>query len=172
MPQYDYTHIRKKVNMPFQPETSNLSVSNYRFKLSATPNIEYRVQSATLPGINLGSVPIATPFTPIKLPGNITYDDFSISFLAGELLRDYLEIVNWMKKLGYPDELSQYANQTYDASLILLNSSLSPSIIIKLTDIFPTSISSLTLDQSVNDTQYAQFTASFSFTSMSIVPVD
>jgi len=62
-------------------DQNNLSQLNFKFKLERTPEIEYRAQSVQLPGMNLGTAPVPTPFVPIPMPGNLTYDDITINFL-------------------------------------------------------------------------------------------
>jgi hypothetical protein len=154
--------------MPITPEASNLSLINYKFKLSATPNVEYRVQSAQLPGITLGTATIQSPFSPIRLSGNVTYDELALTFLVGENMRDYMEIYNWIMKLGYPEDLKQYDGQQYEASLMILNSTFQPIYKFNFTNVIPTSLSSLSFDSTLQDVQYAQASISMSFTTMRV----
>lgn len=158
--------------MPFTPETNNLSTQSFKFKLSATPNVEYRVQNVTLPGISLGAINVPTPFVPLKKAGNLTYDEISLTFIAGETLKDYLEIVNWMFKLGNPNDLSHYDGTAYNGTIIMMDSSFKPLLEITMTDLFPTNISSITLDSTSEDVEYAQFTLSMTFSTLVIKPVD
>ena len=155
--------------MPIQQDTSNLSLINYKFKLSATPNVEYRVQRADLPGISLGTATINTPFVPMKLSGNITYDDLQVSFLVGENMRDYMEVYDWITRLGYPDNLSQYRGDKYEASLMILNSALTPIRGFSFSNVLPSQLSGISFDTTLQDVQYAECTLTLQFTSMSTV---
>ena len=48
----------------------------------------------------LGTPTQPTPFKPIPLDGNLTYNNFTITFLVDENLENYLELHNWMRALG------------------------------------------------------------------------
>ena len=147
----------------FTPDQNNLSQLNFRFKLSIAPELEYRAQTVTIPGINLGSISNPTPFVPYFNAGNITYDELSIKFIVGEKMADYLEIFNWIESLGHPDKLEQYKNIKSDCSVFILDNSLQPHIHVKFTDIFPISLSPIEFDSTLAEIQYATSTVSFKF---------
>ena len=144
-------------------EQNNLSLLNYKFKLSIAPDVEYRVQNVTLPGLTLGSADIQTPFVRLSNPGNIAYDDLQVTFMVGEQMKDYLQIYNWMTSLGYPDGLDQYRDIKADCSVIILNSAMRPIINVRFMDVFPTSLTSIDFDATLPEVQYATATASFRF---------
>ena len=116
-------------------DQNNLSQLNFKFKLDRTPEIEYRAQSVQLPALNLGTATVPTPFVPIPMPGNITYDDLTISFLVGENMKDYLSIFDWMVALGRPDKLEQYRDWRSDCSVFILDSNLNPNLVYRFTKI-------------------------------------
>ena len=147
----------------FMPDQNNLSQLNFRFKLSITPELEYRAQTVTIPGINIGGVPVATPFVPIYTAGNITYDELAIKFMVGEKMADYLEIYNWIESMGHPDTLEQYRNIKSDCSVFILNNNLQPQIHVRFTDVFPTSLSAIEFDSTLPEIQYATSTVGFRF---------
>lgn len=153
-------------------ELNNLSTLNFKFKLSITPHIEYRAQRVKIPSLNLGTATRETPFVRIPLPGNMAYDDLQIGFLVGENMKDYLEIYNWMVKLGYPDYLGQYEDITSDCSVMILNSNLNANINIRFTDVFPVSLSEIDFDTTLTEVQYATATVTFKFTRWYVEPVD
>jgi hypothetical protein len=152
-------------------QQNSLALLNYKFKLSRTPDVEYRAQSVSIPGLSLGSIDVPTPFglrTPFH--GNIAYDDLNISFLVGEELGDYLEIHNWMTGLGRPDESFNYPASrdnptavTSDITVFILNSAMRPIINVRFTDAYPISLSSLDFDSTLSEVQYAQATATFRY---------
>ena len=147
-------------------ENNLLNPINFYFKLSKTPNVEYLVQGAEIPGINLGSVQSPTPFVRITNPGNMQYDDFRITFKVGESMTSYLEIYKWMVELSRPDSFEQYKASQVDASLLILNSARRPIIDVSFTDVFPTSISPISFDATLEDVQYVTVDATFSFDRM------
>jgi hypothetical protein len=125
--------------------------------------LEYRAQTVTIPGINLGAVPIPTPHVPLFNTGNITYDQLSIKFMVGEKMADYLEIFDWIVKLGHPDTLEQYRNIRADCSVYILNNNLQPSIHVRFTNVFPTALSPIEFDSTLPEIQYATSTVDFRF---------
>jgi hypothetical protein len=147
----------------FMPDQNNLSQLNFRFKLSITPELEYRAQTVTIPGINIGAIPIATPHVPYFNAGNMTYDQLLIKFMVGEKMADYLEIFDWIVKLGHPDTLEQYRNVKADCSVYILNNNLQPQIHVRFTDVFPTALSAIEFDSTLPEIQYATSTVDFRF---------
>lgn len=147
----------------FMPDQNNLSQLNFRFKLSITPELEYRAQTVNIPGLNLGTASIPTPMVPYFNPGNLSYDELSIQFMIGEKMGDYLEIFNWMEKLGYPDRLDEYSLVKSDCSVFILNNNLQPQIHIRFTDVYPVSLSPIEFDSTLSEIQYAKSTVNFKF---------
>jgi hypothetical protein len=145
-------------------DQNNLSQLNFKFKLDRTPEIEYRAQSVQLPGLNLGTASVPTPFVPIPMPGNLTYDDLTVTFLVGENMKDYLSIFNWMVALGHPDNLEQYRDFRSDCSVFILDSNLKPNLQYRFTDAYPISLSGPEYDTTLTETQYVTATVTFRFT--------
>lgn len=145
-------------------DQNNLSQLNFKFKLDRTPEIEYRAQSVQLPGLSLGTANVPTPFVPIPMPGNITYDDLTISFLVGENMKDYLSIFDWMVALGHPDNLEQYRDWRSDCSVFILDSNLKPNLQYRFTDAYPINLSGVEYDTTLTETQYVTATVTLRFT--------
>ena len=83
----------------------------FRFKCTKLPLVEFFVQSANIPGINLGSATQTNPLYDIPLPGDkITYSALDMSFLVDENLNNYKEIHDWILGLGFPSNHQQFAD--------------------------------------------------------------
>ena len=81
----------------------------FRFKCTKLPTVEFFVQSANIPGINLGSAQQNTPLYDIPLPGDkITFAALDMSFLVDENLNNYKEIHDWILGLGFPSNNQQF----------------------------------------------------------------
>ena len=145
-------------------DQNNLSQLNFKFKLERTPDIEYRAQTVSLPGLSLGSATMPTPRVPIPFPGNILYGDLNLTFLVGENMRDYLSLFDWMNALGQPDSFDQYRDFRSDCSVFILNSNLKVNFVVKFTEAFPVELSGIEFDTTLSETQYATSTISFRFT--------
>ena len=146
-------------------EQNNLSALSYKIKIAGAKNLEMRCQSVQLPGINLGTAGIATPFLMMQEPGTISYGgSLGITFLVGENLTDYLEVYNWMIGLGTPDGFNQpYDRKFSDASVFILNSSYKPIFNVRFTQLFPLSISPIEFSSTLTDVQYITAQATFNF---------
>ncbi len=145
-------------------DQNNLSLLNFKFKLSRTPEIEFRAQTVDLPSMQLGTAYAPTPLgIRMPQPGNITYDDLRITFLVGEEMKDYQEIFNWMVALGHPDSTDQYKDIRSDCSVVILDSNLNSNINIRFTDVYPVNLTGINFDTTLSQTQYATASVTFKF---------
>ena len=83
----------------------------FRFKCTKLPLVEFFVQSASIPGISLGTAQQNTPLVDVPLPGDkVTFNSLDISFLVDENLNNFKEIHDWILGLGFPDNHTQFQN--------------------------------------------------------------
>ena len=83
----------------------------FRFKCTKLPTVEFFVQSANIPGVNLGSAQQNTTLYDIPLPGDkLTFAALDMSFLVDENLNNYKEIHDWLLGLGFPNTNEQFQN--------------------------------------------------------------
>lgn len=141
-----------------QPDTKDyLSPLGFQFSLLKAPAINFFVQSVELPAISIGEADIPTPFSKLRFPGTqLAFSDLNITFKVDEQMQSYLEIYNWMKKLGFPDNFEQYALLTNDTSgydgvfsdmsLIILSAQKNPIMTVTFRDAFPVNLGSLSFD--------------------------
>ena len=101
----------------------------FRFTITKLPTVEFFVQSANIPGINLGSAQQNTPLYDIPIPGDkITYSSLDMSFLVDENLNNYKEIHDWLLALGFPNNHTQFANLQAEGSDRVPGSTAGPSV--------------------------------------------
>jgi len=157
-----------------------LSPTGFKFKLDRAPKVAFFCNQANIPDLNLGIAVQTSYLKDIDVPGDkINFEDLNVKFLVNENLENYLEIQNWIRGLGYPEKLSQFAdlensgtlsNPNYvnraqniysDGTLQILTSSSIPNFQISFKDLFPYSLGTLTFDATQTDIQY--FTADVGF---------
>jgi hypothetical protein len=157
-----------------------LSPTGFKFKLDRAPKVAFFCNQANIPDLNLGIAVQTSYLKDIDVPGDkIIFGDLNLRFLVDENLQNYLEIQNWIRGLGYPEKLSQFAdlensgtlsNPNYvnrsqniysDGTLQILTSSSIPNFQISFKDLFPYSLGTLTFDATQTDIQY--FTADVGF---------
>ena len=168
----------------------------FRFKCTKLPTVEFFVQSANIPGVNLGSAQQNTTLYDIPLPGDkLTFAALDMSFLVDENLNNYKEIHDWIIGLGAPQNHTQFSTLrdtgtdrfpgqttnspnnntipdggTYsDATLTVLNSKNIAVTEIRFHNIFPTSLGALSYDVQASDVNYLSTSVDFSYMYYEIV---
>ena len=85
-----------------------LSPIGFIFLLDKAKKASFLCQRAEIPTMSLGEVNIPTRgLVPIPVEGNMRYGDLTISFIVDEDLKNYMELHNWMRALGTPQELAE-----------------------------------------------------------------
>ena len=116
-------------------------------------------------------------------PGDkLDFADFTLRFLIDEDLKNYMQIQNWMRGLGFPESLQEiynefgetrelYKNQLSgeellysDATLEVLNSTLNPQFLVKFKGMFPISLTTLDFDATPTDADYFTGEVTFKYT--------
>jgi len=171
-----------------QPENRNfLSPTGFKFTLKRSPKVAFFCNEANIPELNLGVAVQPTYLKDIDLPGDkISFGDLSLRFLVDENLENYMEIQNWIRGLGYPEKISQFAdleqqgliqgnyakdmqNIYSDGTLQVLTSSSIPNFQVVFKDLFPYSLGTLSFDATQSDIQYFTADVSFKYTIYDIV---
>ena len=174
---------------PLQNQIANrnfLSPIGFKFSLAKTPKVNFFCNSARIPEIVLGTAVQPSYLKDIEVPGDkLQYGDFALRFLVDEELENYMAIHNWLTGLGYPetakefkDLTTDYANQREpkeafsDGSLHILNSNYRDVAIVKFSDLFPTSLTSLEFEATDTDINYFTAEVTFKYTVYNIVAAD
>ena len=160
-----------------------LSPLGFKFAIKRAPHINFFVQKANVPSLALPSIDIPTQFVPI--PTNYTHVDygrFEVTFAVDEDLKNYLEIHDWMRALGFPDNYDEHAalsrvpqytgeGLVSDLSLIILNSNKRGNFEFTFRDAFPVSLSGMQFDTTRDDVQYVTAIAEFAYIMYDITKV-
>lgn len=164
------------------PGTLNyLKPNGFQFNIDTLPNVSFFCQSASIPTLSLASAYVANPLVDFTVPGtNLTYDELTIKFIVQENFQNYIELHNWLTGLGFPEEREQYkqfkqarggtekgfssSGDYSDATLVVLDSDLSPSMQIKFMDCYPVSLQGLEFDISDGNATYMTAQATFKYT--------
>lgn len=173
-----------------QPENINfLRPHGFRFLISRLPNVTYFCQSANIPEVSLGVATRATPFVDHPVPGEkLVYSPLSLRFIVHEDMLNYIELYDWMTRLGFPVNREQFASlkrqqgfrmpATADASftgeysdctLLILNSNNLPVCRINFANAFPVSLSALEFNTTEGSgTQYLTAVVNFRYDTFTI----
>ena len=165
-------------NSAFAKQIDNrnfLSGVGFKFNLTKFPKVDFFSNSARIPELNLELTRQPSYLKNIDVPGErLTYGDFTLRFLVDENMENYISVYNWLKGLGFPETTKQFKDLTTDVdgqrdpkeafcdgTLRILNSNYREVAKVKFTDLFPTSLTSLSFDATATDIQY--FTAEVTF---------
>ncbi|MCI4407512.1 MAG: hypothetical protein JHC26_00335 [Thermofilum sp.] len=174
------------------PENQNFLLDgNFTFILTRTPTVTYFTQGASIPGISLGVATYPGLTADQPLPGEtLTFDDLTVTFKVDEDLKNYLEIQEWMRGLGFPYSQNEYGdlvknprptdkfpnpsdvrarrsspvpdtNDFSDGTLTVLNNNNHPIIDVTFVRMFPYTLSSL--DFSTANSNTTEITATVNF---------
>lgn len=167
---------------PVPDNINPLQSNGFMFNILKLPEIQFFCQEVSIPEIAMPYVSMATPLVNTKFPGDKPdYGDLTVQFLIDESMDNYVAIHRWLIGMGFPESWEQYTDFIYgrtsnlnisnetaaavsDGVLQILNSSNNVARTIYFTDIFPTSLNSLQLQSSTQDTTYLAGVATFGYT--------
>lgn len=157
-----------------QANKSFLSNNKFEFSLDRIPNFTFLVQSVNLPSITLQSTQVNTPFTALKVPGNIiVYNTMTLTFMIDEDMESWYEIYDWITQLGNPKSFdkrgtligSRGSNEDIysDGTLTVNTNSNNPNWKITFTDMYPTDIGEVQFSTTESQ-EFLTSTVSFDYT--------
>jgi len=169
-----------RVTDPRQPDTNNYLSSNY-FKLEITrlPLVTYHCQSVNLPSLSLTPAEQNTSTgTPVKwIGGRYNWEDFTISFMVDEDMKNWIEVFEWMEQIAIMTDVKNTMNYTMvgkpsgqiedyfsNAQLAITNSSYKPKLIVNLIDIFPIALTGIQFNSISTDNEPIIATATSAYT--------
>ena len=157
-----------------------LAPTGFELVLNRAPKVAFFSNAANVPGITLGEATQPTYLKDIPVPGDkIIFDDLTLRFLVDEDLKNYMELQNWIRGLGYPETLKEIydlqkedtniskSRETgmmdiySDGTLTVLGSSQNALFKVNFSDLWPYNLTTLQFDATETDVNY--FTAEVSF---------
>ena len=125
VPPTSVSSIRKKTGVagdsefntnPREPTTVDYAQSNqFKVYIPIFPLVEWFVVSCNVPVITMGQGVVPTPLVDYPIVGEkLTYDQFSMTFLVDEKLKNFMELHNWLVNMAPPQDQSQFMATTSD----------------------------------------------------------
>lgn len=131
---------------------------SFTLAIPKLPSITDYAQACSIPGLTLGEAITGTPFVDRKEPGDkIIFSVMSVTAVVDEDLKLWKECFNWISALGFPESYSQYGRLAADTPrlsgddafsdgvLTIYNNQQSPTLRIKLHDMFPIALGDIPL---------------------------
>ena len=161
-----------------------LSQVGFKFALKRSPKTAFFCNQANIPDLTLGIAEQPTYLKNIPVPGDkLEFGDLNLRFLVDEDLGNYMEIQNWLRGLGFPEDAGEFADleerdplyqaggfgqfkrtgkKVYsDGTLQILSSNLVPKFQVVFKDLWPYSLTTMQFDATDTDIEY--FTAEVGF---------
>ena len=170
-----------------------LSPVGFKFGLQRCPGVAFFCNEANIPDMTLGEATQPTYLKNIPVPGDkIEFGDLSLRFLVDEDLSNYMEIQNWIRGLGFPEDLGEFeeleekgtladalgqfkqsGDDIYsDGTLQILSSNLVPKFHVKFRELWPYSLTTMTFDATDTDIEYFTAEVSFKYTIYTITDLE
>jgi hypothetical protein len=140
-----------------------LSPSNFTISIQRIPNIEFFIQSLTLPSLTATPTSRETPLTTMfEINDKLQYSDLEMAFILDENMNNYKEILEWLEGISgsqSPNDtkslgLSKYGFKS-DIIATITNSHKNPNVKFTFRDCFPTALGSVELNVNTQDVAYA-----------------
>ena len=186
-----------------QPTVFDYSQNNqFQLNIPIFPLTQWFVVSCNVPGVTMGQGVVPTPLIDVPLMGDkLTYDQFNMTFLVDEKLKNYIELHDWLVNMAAPQNHDQFGARTSeyvispsqptkfyrngeevtgstsdrdlycDIQLTILSSKNNPVAVITMQNAFPVTLSALDYTQQDTDTTYVQCNVSFAFMLYTIAAV-
>ena len=157
-----------------------LAPVGFKFNLQRSPGVAYFCNQANIPDISLGVAIQPNPLRDIPVPGDkMEFGDLNLRFLVDEDLKNFMEIQNWIRGLGFPESVQEFrdlekkgtlprrdyvqsGDDIYsDGTLQILSSNYVSKFNVNFRDLWPYSLTTLSFDATDTDIEY--FTADVSF---------
>ena len=166
-----------------------LAPTGFKLVVNRSPKVAFFSNAANLPGITLGEATQPTYLKDIPTPGDkIVFDDLNIRFMVDEDLKNYMELQNWIRGLGYPETLKeiydlqeedkdinikdkQAMNIYSDGTLTVLGSSNTAIFKVVFSDLWPYSLTTLQFDATDTDVNYFTADVGFKYTIYNITDI-
>ena len=176
--------------------------SQFKVFLPLFPTTEWFVVRADVPGVSLGQAVQTTPMLDMPIIGDkLTYDDFYVTFLVDEELKNYTEMHDWLINCAAPERRSQFQGKARpdgipqrpqtevmdlllgnvkqsdrdlysNLDLFIMSSKNNPVVKIQMVEAFPISLTNIEYSHQESDVTYAECTATFAFSYFTISAID
>lgn len=165
---------------PVPSNINPLQNNGFLFSIQKLPEVTFFCQNVTLPELSLPATGTTTPLVNIPFPGDkLDFSQLTVSFLIDSEMKNYVAVHDWLIGLGFPENHTQYANfinsrtntlnrtpslaAVSDATLNILGASSKTVRSIRFIGAFPTSLQSLQLETTNQDTRYLTANATFAY---------
>ena len=129
---------------------------------------DYFVQTTNIPSISVSPAPAPYKNRRTKFPGEtVDYSPLNFTFIVSEDLKNYLYIHDWLLKTRNEDDKDEWFK---DITIHSLTNNKRVNVDVVFRGCFPTSLSDITFESNVSDTDPVVVSATFEYEYFEIVP--
>ena len=150
-----------------QPTNRNyLSPVGFQFKLEKFAGVDFFCQGVNIPDVSMPVANLGSKFRNIPIPGSggVEYGDLTVTFLIDEDFNNFMTIQNWIRKYGLSEGHSDGPDDQSAGVLQILTSNFNGNFYVRFEGLFPTSLTGVQYDASLENIEYLTATATFKFT--------
>jgi hypothetical protein len=154
-----------------QPQNRNfLAPIGFKLNLELFDGVDFFCQQANFPGVAMPSIEVATRFRNFSIApgGGVSYDDFNVTFIIDEDLKNYNSVLKWIRKNGGADEHSTDEVEYSNGQLMIVTSNFNPSFFVDFERLFPISLTPIDFDSTVDDIEYFTAQVTFKYTNFTL----
>lgn len=146
---------------------TNVTKSNrFLFAMTGFRELSYRVQTASLGSVNLGSTPFATSMANLLVPSNkVDFSPLSIRVLLSENLDEWMDAVKWSFDMTHIND--SHLDTVSEGSVTVLSANNFPVMSVTYHGLAPISVSQIDFDITQDETS-PTFDLTMSYDSFSI----
>lgn len=155
-----------------------LTEDSFKLNFDKLPNVTFYYQEANLPSLTLNVAEQPNLFTTIKRPSNkIEFENFTVSFIVQGDMDNFMEVFNWMKEIGSPEEVAESLKQKEEwelfsnASMEIYAPGWQSSKRVVFKDCFPTELEGINFSI-LSEGNPVKVNATFAYTTYDIVEVN
>lgn len=118
-------------------------------------NFQFRAKGATLPGGTMGVIEVPYMGRKIKIPGDRTYEQWTVTILGDESFDIHTALYEWMRTINDPVlnvGVSNIETIKEDATITTLNRDGSDGVVYKIVGIWPSTVAPIQFGWDTNDT--------------------
>ena len=145
----------------------------FKVVINRIPTTLFNIQTVQIPGVSTNSSTAETQNVFGRLTNTsekLNYQDLELTFIIDEKMKNYFEILDWIKGTVFPDNFGQYRKLKEspngiisDISIVVVGSSKNANIEFTYKNCFPIGLSGILLDTTSQDLQYSTATVTFTY---------
>lgn len=139
-----------------QASLNYLSGNRAVLEIPQLTNTSFTANGFMIPDMMIPPATQETPFVVMPHAGEkITYSELVINFNVTENLENWIELHDWIRSLGFPNEFNEYKLRKFerlDGYVVIYNSSNNPIIRFKFINLVPSSLQGFSMTEDIQET--------------------